>query len=171
MNRELLDELLGEVRSRFYAEAAARTFFAQRRGLIKAITWPAAWLKRHGFTSEVTPASYRRLITTVLDEVVAHGKAQFAASHYFPAYLLKCMQEHCLRHTEAVLYDFKLLRNRVDFASLVDALREAPRRGEESQASPVDAFAEAHRLLALPRRKALGIGRARPETDAQLALL
>lgn len=170
MTRQFLDDLLGEVRRRFYAEADDRTFYAQRRWLIKALTWPAGWLlRKHGFREEVTPANYRKIIITVLDDIQRHGRAEFGESGYFPAYLLKCIQDHCRLNADAVLWDFKQLRNRVDFTSLVSAIKSSS-RPDPAAGCFVDTLAEAHTLLAAPKRRPAA-GRALATPDRQLALL
>lgn len=173
MTKELLDDLLREVRRRFYAEAEPREFFAQRRQLIKALTWPAAWLRGHGFGSEVTPRAYRQLVLTVLGNIEEHGRrfvggATSEVGGYFPTYLLKCLQDHCRHNTEAVLYDFKALRNRVDFTALIGALRPDP----SAPASPnvVDMLAQAHELLRVQRRKPAGNSRDHAAADRQMAM-
>jgi hypothetical protein len=149
----MLDDLLGEIRRRFYARAPAQTFFADRRQILKALTWPAAWLRGHGFREEVTPAAYRRIVMDVLAKIQAHGAPPLPSepNGYFPSYLLKCLQDHCRCGAEEVLADFKRLRDRVDLRSLVAAMEY---RAAVPKAPVVDVLAEAHALLAKPRRRA-----------------
>lgn len=119
MTREFLDAMIDDVRDRFYAEAEPRTFYAQRRQLVRALTWPAIWWRRRGFRTEITPENYRRVITSVLDGIGKHGDAAkiksgtMGASGFFPAYLLKCIQDHYQYHGESLYETAKPLRDTV----------------------------------------------------------
>jgi hypothetical protein len=155
MTAQFLDQLLAEVQKRFYAKARPQTYFAHRKQLINALTWPAAWLRGHGFRSEVTASAYRHIILDVLAKIQQHGQPPIPGdpNGFFPSYLLKCIQDHCRCNAEDVLGDLKALRNRVDWSALTRAIE---RGGAQPTAVPpadfdVQVLAEAHSLLALKR--------------------
>ena len=100
-------QLLEEVRCRFYAGHPARDFHRDRRMLLYALTWPASWLERRGLTC------LGRLLTDRLVVIAAHGDpARYGA--YFPAYLLKCLQDWFDHHGEQLYGELKHIRNALD---------------------------------------------------------
>ena len=104
-------QLLEEVRCRFYAGHPARDFHRDRRMLLYALTWPASWLERRGLTCPA--ARYRGLLTDRLVVIAAHGDpARYGA--YFPAYLLKCLQDWFDHHGEQLYGELKHIRNALD---------------------------------------------------------
>lgn len=150
MSGAALEGLLGEVRRRFYAHRP-KEFFPERKWCLRAITWPAAWLRGHGFRAEVTEEAYRAVVLEVLDKVRRHGNWRQAG--FFPRYLMKAMQDHCRFHAEEILGPLKLLRNRAQLDALVkgasrNAGRADPRRWD------LEVAARAHQVAAGGRRPA-----------------
>lgn len=152
MKRSFLNTLLEEVRRRFYAKRPARDSYADERWLTKALTWPAAWMRdEHGYTTEVTPQMYRRLIEDVLEKIEAHGN--WPQTNFFPSYLLKCLQDHCRMNADTVLAESKHMRNRVDFVALARGIAAAPVRETTAEDFDLAVMAKAHALLATPKAK------------------
>lgn len=144
-DQQLIAELLAEVRLRFYTSAEAATrFHRDRRRLMLALTWPAAWLDRRGLFC--SPPRYRTLIVERLEAIRAHGDpARYSA--YFPTYLLKCLQEFFAHHGDHLYDELKHIRNALDV--LHGSLRFLDRASEQSR--QIETLAAAHRLLRAAR--------------------
>jgi hypothetical protein len=150
-------QLLEELRRRFYAGQPLRDFHRDRRMLLYALTWPGTWLERRGLTC---PASrYRILIADRLAVIAAHGDpARYGA--YFPAYLLKCLQDWFDRYGEDLYHELKHIRNALD--RVLASARFAATVQRDAQ--HVELLAATHRLIRAEREK-------RPTTgDSQLPL-
>lgn len=160
----VLDELLADVRLRFYSSSESistpRNFHRDRRRLILALTWPAAWLERRGLFC--SPSRYRTLILERLDAIRTHGDpARYGA--YFPTYLLKCLQEFFAHHGDHLYDELKHIRNALEvlhgFGRLTAGGSPAmagfvARASEHSR--QIETLAAAHRLLRAqspPRRQ------------------
>jgi len=137
-------DLLQSVRGHFYADpadaSALRRFHRDRRMLLYALTWPAVWLERRGLTCP--PGRYRQLIAERLDAIGAHGDPA-CYSAYFPAYLLKCLQDFFDRHGDDLYGDLKHLRNALD--QVLASARFAER--VQRDARQLDVLVATHRLL------------------------
>jgi hypothetical protein len=150
-------QLLEEVRSRFYANQPERHFHRDRRMLLYALTWPAVWLERRGLTCPA--ARYRTLLAERLATIAAHGDpVRYGA--YFPAYLLKCLQDWFGRYGDDLYGDLKHLRNALD--QVLANVRLAQRVQRDAQ--HVELLAATHRLIRAQREQS-----ARPD-DRQLPL-
>ena len=104
-------ELLEVVRRRFYAQQPPTHFHRDRRMLVYALTWPAGWLDSRGLTC--SPSRYRTLLADQLDAICAHGDpARYGA--YFPAYLLKCLQDWFRHRSDGLYAELKHIRNALD---------------------------------------------------------
>jgi hypothetical protein len=141
LDAPLLGELLSAVRERFYATKPAAQFHRDRRGLIRALSWPADWLERRGLFC--SSSRYRALVVARLDAIRTHGDpARYGA--FFPSYLLKCLQDHFAHHGEELHDELKHIRNALE--AVAGSLRFA-----ESEAAvharKIDALARVHRLL------------------------
>jgi hypothetical protein len=106
-----LDAALDEVRLRFYAARSEREFHRDRRMLLYALTWPGTWLERRGLTC--APARYKAIVIQRLADIAAHGDVN-RYSAYFPAYLLKCIQDWFEHHGEDLYDELKHIRNALD---------------------------------------------------------
>lgn len=145
---ELVEGLLHEVRVRFYAAQPASAFQRDRRRLIHALTWPAVWLERRGLYC--SQARYHALVTDRLVAILAHGDpsryggpSPTASSGYFPAYLLKCLQDFFDRHGDELYRELKHVRNALDV--VLGSLRFVEKASAQSR--QIEALAQAHRFL------------------------
>ena len=176
MTREFLDGLLAEVQRRFYSKANLRTFYAHRRQLVRAVTWPASWWRQRGFRTELPPDRYRGVLMEVFTGIEGHGDqvkirpAEMGGSGFFPAYLLKCIQDHYGHHGESLFYSAKPLCDGVapgdpaagkfamgDCVNLGDLVGHATRNAHQRPTGPVldlEELAKAHKLIGAPKRSA-----------------
>jgi hypothetical protein len=144
---EFTEEMLGVVRREFYPAADPKKFFRDRAFLMRAITQPAAWLKKRGATLPM--ANYRRILWTVIETIKTKGAGRDEIG-YFPRYLLHCVQTHMEHHGERYYYAGKALDGRSVSARQVSdvvarELKALGRAGQGDQTVPV--MAEVHRAL------------------------
>jgi hypothetical protein len=112
--------------------------------IVYALTWPSTWLCGRGLTC--SPARYNLLIAERLEAIAAHGDpCRYGA--YFPAYLLKCLQDWFQHHGDQLYDELKHVRNAID--QVLASARFAA--SVQRDARHVDLLASAHRLI-LPRR-------------------
>jgi hypothetical protein len=135
-----LEALLGTIRLRFYRHRPA-DYQRDRRRLLHALTWPATWLDERGLTC--APLRYHTLIAARLQAIAAHGNPA-AYGAYFPAYLLKCLQDWFDRHGDDLYGELKHIRNALD--QLLASARFAERVQRHSR--QLDLLVSTHRLLA-----------------------
>lgn len=180
MTHDFLNGLLAEIQRRFYAKVEARAFYAHRRQLIRAVTWPAVWWRKRGFRTELPPDRYRGVILEVLTGIEGHGDqvkikpAEMGGSGFFPAYLLKCIQQHYGHQGESLYYSAKPLRDAghvaiaggstlgdcVDLDAIVGRVRAFSSRTRDPRPQTqnpgplldLDELARAHALIATPKR-------------------
>jgi hypothetical protein len=95
---EFADEQLALIRQTFFREDAKR-FFQERNLLLKAVTYPAEWLNRHG--AKLPASKYRAILRTVIGTIKAHGDR--ARIRRVSAYLLHSVQTHMQHHGEDYL--------------------------------------------------------------------
>jgi hypothetical protein len=137
---EPVEGLLEEVRRRFYAGQPVRDFHRDRRMLLYALTWPAAWLEGRALTCPA--ARYHALLAERLVDIAVHGDpARYGA--YFPAYLLKCLQDWFQHHGEGLYDELKHIRNALD--QVLASARFAARVQRDAQHTEI--LAATHRLL------------------------
>jgi len=162
---ESVEGLLEAVRCKFYAGQSARGFHRDRRMLLYALTWPAVWLEHRGLTCPAV--RYQKLIATRLGDIAVHGDPSrygapglSSSNGYFPAYLLKCLQDWFQHHGEELYDELKHIRNALDqvlasahFAAAV-----------QCDAHHTDMLAATHRLIHGRRSQ-----REKPD-DRQLSL-
>lgn len=104
-------QLLDKVACQFYAGQPVRDFHRDRRMLLYALTWPAVWLERRGLTCSA--GRYQALLADRFAGIAVHGDpARYGA--YFPAYLLKCLQDWFQHHGEELYDELKHIRNALD---------------------------------------------------------
>ena len=141
------DALLRLVQRRFYPATtpeARRHFYRDRRMLLYALSWPAAWLEQRGLTC--SPTRYRALMAERLAAIAAHGDpARYGP--YFPAYLLKCIQDWFRHHGDELYDELKHIRNALDHLLASVSFADDVRR----DAQHIATLAAAHRLIAGPR--------------------
>ncbi len=133
-------ELLRQVRARFYP-TGEQAFYRDRRMLLYALSWPAVWLEQRGLTCSA--ARYHTIVIQRLDAIAAHGDpARYGA--YFPAYLLKCLQDWFQHHGHELYDELKHIRNALD--QVLASVRSAAHVRRDAR--PLDVLASAHRLIA-----------------------
>jgi hypothetical protein len=135
-----LADLLALIRARFYAPDRPALFHRDRRRLLHALSWPAAWFAHRGLTC--APARYRQLLAARLDAIAVHGDPRRYGA-YFPTYLLKCLQDWFRHHGDELDTELKHLRNALDCVLASPALAATVRR----DAQLLETLATAHRLL------------------------
>jgi hypothetical protein len=141
---EAVQKLLLAVERRFYAALPKGDFHRDRRMLVYAITWPSTWLKCRSLTC--SPARYNQLIAERLEAIAAHGDpGRYGA--YFPAYLLKCLQDWFQHHGDELYDELKHIRNALD--QVLTSARFAA--NVQRDAHHVDVLASAHRLIQAKR--------------------
>ena len=133
------EELLLAVRLRFYTHRIA-DYHRDRQRLLYAVTWPAAWLDERGLTC--APQRYQTLIEERLQVIAAHGDCT-RYDAYFPAYLLKCLQDWFDRYGEELYSELKHIRNALD--QLLASARFAER--VQRHARHLDVLVSTHRLI------------------------
>jgi hypothetical protein len=133
-------ELLEMIRRRFYAKGPPAHFHRDRRMLLYAITWPAGWLDSRGLAC--SPERYQALIVERIEVICAHGDpARYGA--YFPAYLLKCLQEWFQHRSDELYSELKHIRNAIDrVLGSVGVASEV-----QLHARHIELLAATHRLL------------------------
>jgi len=136
----VVSELLAAVQKRFYSAQPPRNFHCDRRMLLYALTWPAVWLERRGLTC--SSRRYRALMAERLADIAVHGDpARYGA--YFPAYLLKCLQDWFQHHGDELYDELKHIRNALDQV-LASVRFAADVRGD---AQHTELLAATHRLI------------------------
>lgn len=139
-NDDAVQEILNSVERRFYRTLPPWAFHRDRRMIVYALTWPSTWLRRRALTC--SPARYNLLIAERLEAIAAHGDpCRYGA--YFPAYLLKCLQDWFQHHGEDLYDELKHVRNALD--QVLTSARFAV--NVQSDARHVDLLASAHRLI------------------------
>ena len=141
---EAVQQLLVEVRHRFYGSRPDRDFHRDRRMLLYALTWPADWLDSRGLTC--SPHRYHSLVTNQLAMIAAHGDPACYGA-YFPAYLLKCLQDWFQRYGDDLYGELKHIRNALD--QVLASARFAAK--VQRDARHVEMLACAHRLIQVQR--------------------
>ena len=136
----VVQQLLEEMRGRFYAGQRPRDFHRDRRMLIYALTWPAGWLEHRALTCSA--ARYHALIVERLADIAVHGDPALYGA-YFPAYLLKCLQDWFQHHGEGLYDELKHIRNALD--QVLASARFAA--GVQRNAQHTELLAATHRLI------------------------
>jgi hypothetical protein len=152
-----VETILEQIRRRFYcAQGASQPqgagrFHRDRRMLIYAVSWPAVWMRQRALTC--SPDRYQALIIERLEAIAAYGDpARFdpcTAHAYFPAYLLKCLQDWFTHHGDELYDELKHLRNAIDKILASPAFAARARQ----QAGQINLIAAAHQLVR-PKPKA-----------------
>ncbi len=150
---QTLRQLLGAIRRRFYSggsQPEQKHWHRDRQALIKALTWPAHWMNERGVS--ISQPRYRQLLEERLADIASYGDPKRRQA-YFPAYLLKCLQDHFAHRGEDYYDELKHIRNAL-YGLNIQVNIDQPARDREKE---IDALARTHRLLtvkAQARRKA-----------------
>jgi len=106
--KEVIDDLLGAVRSQFYGEISERRWFQDRDLILRnVVLYFAHWLNERGVTLPTT--DYKRIVLDVLQTIKRHGNT--SQIKYLPAYLAHCLQTHLRHHGEEYYEAAKRLRH------------------------------------------------------------
>ena len=154
LSSEAVQQLLAAVQQRFYpalapgehAAGPAANFHRDRRLLLYALSWPATWLEHRGLTC--APARYHALLAERLATIAAHGDPQRYGA-YFPAYLLKCLQDWFQHHGDQLYDELKHVRNALDQVLASARFAETVRFA----ADYTELLASAHRIIHAQRSK------------------
>lgn len=147
-----LDEVLNYTGKHIY-EGMDEAFQRDRRMLLYALTWPAAWLDSQAL--RMHREDYRRMLMDKLEQIHAHGDpARYRA--YFPKYLLKCLQDHCHYHHETLYRELKHASYSIE--EIVKNIQTGPN-------NHTAVLAQAHALLRQSHRN-----KAAPAPNKQMTL-
>lgn len=142
-----LNLLLADLQKRFYAQADLRLFYRDRRALFGALTWPALWLDQRGVYC--SQERYQALLIARLEAIQTHGDADSYGA-FFPAYLLKCLQDWFAWHGENLYMELKHARNAVEVALLSIHFADESRahtRPHHNEQNQIAELASLHKLL------------------------
>lgn len=141
--------ILKYIQKHFYADTLS-TFHRDRRQLLRALTWPAAWLDRQALV--ITPEDYNKLLLKKLRQIQKHGNPSHyrpvqsgAEGAYFPKYLMKALQDHCRHHREAIYLKLKHAGYTID--------QIATDIAKTKHAEHTNVLAQAHDLIGQNRHK------------------
>lgn len=105
------EKLLARIKQTFYTnKSSEKQFYADRRMLLYALTWPGKWLEQRGLS--ISAHGYEQLLGDRLKAIAEHGKPESYQS-YFPAYLLKCLQDWFAHHGDELYEELKHIRNQL----------------------------------------------------------
>ena len=141
--RRIVQDFLHVLRTQFYADKA-KAFYQERAILIRAITWPAAYLAKRGVG--LTEADHRQLLTDQIRTIQHHGDT--AAIRYFCRYFLHVIQQHMKFHGEDYYDSGKGIR-----ALAAGALDSLQARAAAGALETTDRLAEIHAAIRLPKRR------------------
>lgn len=164
---DTLVSLLGELRNCFYTQVDHSLFYRDRRALVRALTWPALWLDRRGVYC--SQARYRALLVARIEAIQLHGVSRRYGA-YFPAYLLKCLQDWFAWHGEELYLELKHARNAIEVALLsvgFDDDTQGKPRWDLRDEAPIAALASLHKVLGANK----GTGNVRTNEDQMLLRL
>ena len=135
-----LDEVLNYIGKHIYGGMDNETFQHDRRMLLYALTWPAAWLDSRAL--RMRSGDYRGMLMDKMEQIARHGDpARYRA--YFPKYLLKCLQDHCHYHHERLYRELKHASYSIE--EIIDHL-------QNNQPEHTTVLAQAHALLRQKQR-------------------
>ena len=135
----VVQELLEQVRGDFYHDLPPQHFFRDRRMLLYALSWPATWLQQRALTMH--PPRYRKLILLCLNQIKTHADRD-KLDAYFPAYLLKSLQQYLFHHGDSLYEELKHVRN-----ALEPLMQKFPQSNPEDSTRLVSTLAHLNRLL------------------------
>lgn len=136
-----LEPVLRFVRVHFYHDREHH-FYRDRPMLLKALTWPAAWLDAQALC--IAPEDYNELLLRKLRQIQLHGDPK-QYGPYPPQYIMKALQDHCRHHREAIYLRLKHAGYTIDrIAADIEGM---------ARQNNTNILAEAHQLLRQNHRK------------------
>ena len=151
MNDKVLptEKLLAQIQQNFYScKSSEKQFYADRRMLLYALTWPGNWLEQRGLP--ITAQGYEHLLSQRLKAIAQHGKPE-RYQRYFPGYLLKCLQDWFAHHGDELYEELKHVRNHLH--SIEALLQRCTSQRAEDIVTPM---AKAHAILMSQRQRKHG---------------
>lgn len=140
---DLVNDLLGVIRNQFYTEDRNQWFKDQAFLRRNVVLWPADWLNQRGVTLPLD--RYKKILLGVFNTIKIHGDTD--AVHYWPGYLMHCVQEHFRHHEEEIYEEAKSVRVKLDQA--LGKLTPEQRVTADS----MRILSEAYKLSASPRKR------------------
>ncbi len=133
--------VLKYIKEHFYADHTT-DYHRDHRQLLRALTWPAAWLDKQALT--ITAEDYNRLLLNKLRQIQKNGNPHHYRA-YFPKYLMKALQDHCRHHQEAIYLKLKHAGYTID--------QIAADIGKTPHTQHTSVLAQAHDLIHRNHRK------------------
>jgi hypothetical protein len=160
LSQEILDTLLGFIRSHWYQDATPAAFLKDRSRLLEWVVFEAAG--RLDVACLTLPgARYLEIHLEILREALTHG----GRPTYIPAYLRHVVQSHWRIHWERYYEEAKSVTPRIE-----ECLRDLA-AGVGRRPDPVQDLAKAQSLLRTQRRTQASETRAvRQESKRQMDL-
>ena len=147
---EMLEGLLRHINAQFYTGTTAKRWHQDHRHLMRALTWPATWLRQRRI--EMPLERYESILREIILEIQRHGDT--GKVRHFPSYLAECVRLWFVHNGDELWEESKRLRAKLD----VRFLKGLPTAATTAVpgADPIEAMAAAHRVLAAgkPRAKA-----------------
>jgi hypothetical protein len=160
LSQEILDTLLGFIRSHWYQDATPAAFAKDRPRLLEWVVFEAAG-RLDGACLTLPGARYLEIYLEILREALTHG----GRPTYIPAYLRHVVQSHWRIHWERYYEEAKAVTPRIE-----ECLRDLA-AGVGRRPDPVRDLSQAQSLLRTQRRTQAAETRAvRQEEKRQMDL-
>lgn len=158
----LVNRLLGQIRNQFCGDLDEKAWYRDHYHWLKrnVVLWPARFMWGKGFT--LPAARYEQIMLAVFQDIKRHG--QTGQVRYWPAYLMKCVQDHWHHHWEEYYGEAKSARALAEAAMLALQARQAPAD------QTTEALAMAHQVLVGRRRRQPRSTAPPPAAPKQLGL-
>lgn len=112
---ELVTQVLAKIRKAFYGEREEKRFWWEREILIRAITFPAAFLSRRaGDGVMVSWERYEQILLGILRTLKEHGDLKGVRN--FGRYFLTAVQRHMEHQWETYYVESKRITGKIDAA-------------------------------------------------------
>lgn len=142
VSKEIVDTLLGFIRSHWYQDAPETAFLKDRSRLLEWVVFEAAG-RLDGASVTLPGDRYLEIHLTILREALTHG----GRPTYIPAYLRHVVQSHWRIHWERYYEQAKAVTPRIE-----ECLRDLA-AGVGRRPDPVRELAQAKSLISTQRRE------------------
>ena len=160
VSTEIVDTLLGFIRTHWYSDAPTEAFLKDRSRLLEWVVFEAAG-RLDGATVTLPGERYLEIHLTILREALTHG----GRPTYIPAYLRHVVQSHWKIHWERYYEEAKTVTPRIE-----ECLRDLA-AGVGRRPDPIRDLAQAQSLIRTTRRaKAADARDSRAEARRQMDL-